>query len=196
MKMLPLFSLLSLFPILTSCAPYQAYPVNPNTNAWIAKAVAEKQKGQVNENWNVRCDTGHVSAVRRCSASAEGKMMDLNGNAVAPINIGGNIYEPSGGGLSVEFYDNYGPLINVGHNYPGRKPIIRIDENKPLTISDDGGVTDHKPDPAIVQQMRKGAVARIQYDKWPKGTQTMIVKINGFDQAWERLNQLRKEKNK
>lgn len=148
-------------------------------------ALMEQQRQQrfVNENWYVDCDEDRVTAIRSCFARTSGQVLGQDG-------------EPYGQKIipfKVVYIGNLGPFVEVGvHDFPGRTPIVRVDHNEPIIVQDDGGVRASSPNPALVQQMLSGHIARATYHVWPKGQEQMYVNLTGFDQAWQRLNLIRK----
>lgn len=173
--------------LMTACSSHQKEEEERITNQIRARvALMEQQRSTryVNSNWYVDCAVDAVSAVRRCYASTFGKSLGHDGEP-----YGSNIIP-----FKVVYVDKSGPYVEVGvHDFPGRTPTVRIDDNKPVSVQDYGGVQAPSPDPLLVQQMLSGRVTRATYHVWPKGPEQMYVDISGFDQAWQRLNIVRNQ---
>lgn len=136
------------------------------------------QLAKVNDNWNVNCTVDPVTTSRRCFASTFGQMMGHDGRPYGEKSIPFQVY----------FFDTLGPFVMVGwHTYPGRYPIVRVDDNTPITVRDDGGVSTLEPEPFLVEQLRLGKVARAQFHSWPEGCRNMFIDLAGFEEAWQRL---------
>jgi len=118
---------------------------------WARKMEKLEQERRVNENWSVGCTVDQVTKLKRCFAATFGQNMAHDGQGYGSKSIPFQIY----------FLGDYGPFVMVGlHNYPGRHPIVRIDENDPVIVPDDGGVSVPKPDVQLVELLRKGAIVR------------------------------------
>ena len=91
--------------------------------------------------------------------------------------------------LEIQFEGGRGPYVVIyGHDFPGRYPQIRFDDDSaPLTVSDDGGVRGHFPDPGIVQRMRSAGSAIARYHEWPDGQRVGEWDLTGFDAAYREL---------
>lgn len=153
------------------------------TNQMRARAALMEKQRYVNENWNADCTVDNVSTVRRCYAGTFGQRLGYDGEPFGSKSIP----------FQVVYIDRSGPFIRVGyHTYPGRHPTVRIDDHAPVSVQDDGGVTAPSADPLIVQQMLSGRTARAAYHVWPQGEEQMYVDLSGFDQAWQRLNVIKK----
>lgn len=153
------------------------------TNQMRARAALMEKQRYVNENWNADCSVDNVSTVRRCYAGTFGQRLGYDGEPYGSNSIP----------FQVVYFDGSGPFIRVGyHTYPGRTPTVRIDDHAPVNVQDDGGVTAPSADPLIVKQMLSGRVARATYHVWPQGQEQMYVDLTGFDQAWQRLNAIKK----
>jgi len=169
-----------------SCAITSSQQSEPDkladkSRAW---AAALEKKRRVNDNWSAYCTIDNVTKLKRCYAGSFGQSMGVDGEPYGPKNIPFQVY----------FLNQSGPYVMVGyHTYPGRTPIVRIDKNEPMQVYDDAGVSEPRTNPALVQQMLAGQVARARYDVWPDGSREMYIDLKGFGEAWRRLNQLRSE---
>ncbi len=142
---------------------------------WAKKLDRERR---VNENWSVDCTVDQVTTLKRNFASTFGQLMAYNGSAYGGNHIPFQVY----------FLGESGPFVSVGfHTYPGRYPTVRVDDNDPIRVQNDGGVSAPKPDSILVALMCTGKVARARYHSWPDGSQDMIVNLIGFEEAWLRL---------
>lgn len=133
---------------------------------------------RVNENWIVDCSTDEISRIRRCFAGTRGSAGEQLGEKLTPFQV--------------YFYNKQGPFIMVGfHTYPGRRPMIRIDDDSAAVfIHDDAGVTPVGAHPEIVRRLLTAKVVRARYEHWPDGDRDMIVDVTGFAEAWARLQRL------
>ena len=145
----------------------------------VASAKKDADDRKVNENWSVHCTADQVTTTRTCRAFTFGQMMNGSGEGFGSKSIPFQVF----------FVGKLGPFVQVGyHTYPGRHPTVRVNDNKPTKIQDDGGVSPPKPvDMTVIEQLRGGQIVRARYHSWPKGGQDMIVDIEGFDAAWNRL---------
>lgn len=134
--------------------------------------------------WRTDCTSDAVTNDRRCFAGTFGVLMGSDGS---PILAAGNPI--SAGPLQVYFLNGHGPYILAGLNtFPGRQPSIRFDHDlAAFTVSDDAGVSIHRPDPRIVDRMLHASVARVRYHVWPEGSEDMYVDLAGFGEAWSEL---------
>lgn len=137
---------------------------------------------RVNDNWSAFCNVDAVTGVKKCAAGTFAYAMDHEGKPFGTKNYPFQVY----------FVNNQGPYVMVGlHTFPGRNPTVRVDDGAPVTVGDDGGVSPPVPAPALVDQIRTGLVARARFHSWPKGAQDIYVELTGFEEAWQRLAQLR-----
>jgi hypothetical protein len=161
-----------------------------------AQALKERQSASpppvVDENpWDVKCATGQVTAARSCMLSRFGK----------PINSDGNPYGRATIPFAVSFIGAsgqagalpHGPFIMAGfHTFPGRHPVIRVDDHEPIWLKDDAGVSAPVPEPAAVEEMRRGKVLKIHYITWPSHAgHDAVYDLDGFEAAWQRLLQMK-----
>ncbi|MSU91892.1 hypothetical protein GE300_20210 [Rhodobacteraceae bacterium 2CG4] len=153
--------------LLSSCG-------SSSTDPRIARAEAIAEARKVNQNWSADCTRDKVTNVRRCFAGTFGA-------------------SPRTAPFQVYFLGKSGPYISAGlHTYPGRKPLVRFDnDSKPYTISDDGGVSSQQPQMSVVNRMLTASTANVRYHSWPKGSRDMVVDVRGFREAWGRLLELR-----
>lgn len=137
--------------------------------------------------WTVRCVTqSAVTNTRKCFAGTFGYEMTADGQPMAP--------QITAGPFQVFYLNETGPFVMVGsHNFPGRMPQVRFDDDRTArTVPNDGGVTNPRPAPQIVNRMLSARVARASYSVWPYGTRTMFVYLDGFPEAWRELQQIRR----
>lgn len=140
-------------------------------------------------DWRVGCVTDEVTTVRHCFARTIGwSYMSYHDDELVFINMERYIFV-------VEYFDDLGPLSGVGiHTFPGKQPMVRVDEGEPMIVEDDGGVSSRKAQPEIAQQMLKGELLRGRYYEWPDDyPKRLLVDLRAFDDAWERLQAELKE---
>ena len=184
-------SLLGVMILLTACASQQQTQTDNKTNelgahvqAMIEGAKKRPQERRGNENWSVWCHVYKVTKSRLCWAGTFGQFMNYDGRGYGKKSIPFKVY----------FLDKTGPFVEVGwHNYPGKHATVSIDENDPVEVNYDGGVSVLAPDEHLVQQLRSGKIARARYHVWPHGPEDMIVDLTGFEEAWQRLLQRKSE---
>ena len=137
--------------------------------------------------WMVRCYMlSAVSNTRQCFAGTFGYNMSSDGQPQRGAT--------SAGPFQVYYLNDRGPYLMVGaHNFPGRRPEVRFDDDRNArTVPNDGGVTDPRPAPQIVNRMLTASVARASFSVWPHGTRSMFVYLDGFPEAWAELQRIRR----
>lgn len=139
----------------------------------------------VKDPWVVNCLDDQVLGLRRCWAGTFGREMASNGTPYnSPPSIPFQVFFVSNGVATL------GPFVDVGlHTFPGRRPTVRVDEHPPISVAYDAGVSGREPNPALVEQLRRGQVARARYHVWPSGPRDLFVELTGFEAAWQRLQQ-------
>jgi hypothetical protein len=164
--------------------PSLPWACNPKTyDAKVCtEALAERSRASttpaVNDPWTVHCSVDQVTTVRRCFMATFGQNMASDGSPYGRKSIP----------FQVIYYNTEGPYIMAGlHTFPGRHPIIRIDDQAPIVLQQDGGVSPSKPEPAVVEALRGGKIARLRYHVWPEGSRDAIYDLDGFETAWQRL---------
>jgi len=130
------------------------------------------------DRWSVRCQVDHVTAKRRCWAGAFGRAMA----ATTGEGYGRKMYP-----FQISYIDTEGPYLFTPNTFPGRDPIVRVDDGAPITIPHGG--LDRQVVQSLIPQLRRGQVARVRYHVWPRGAQDMIVDLDGFEAAWQQLQQ-------
>lgn len=181
---LPFVALTAL--ICAACATQTAEEreIRKVTNEALNWAASLEKERRVNDNWSAYCTVDNVTTLRRCYAGTFGQNMGYDGNPYGSKSIPFQVY----------FLNDSGPYVMVGyHTFPGRTPTVRIDNNDPVEIRDNAGVTAPGPSPILVKQMLAGKVAKARYHVWPRGSEDMYIDLSGFGQAWERLNVIRKQ---
>ena len=149
-------------------------PTATETNRLLEELREMVERRRVNDNWSADCATDNVTMVRRCFASTFGQ--SLRGD------------DP----FQIYYLNEAGPFVRVGfHNYPGREPLIRFDNDpRPFVVSNDGGVSMQQTDPAIVRRLMTATTAIARYHTWPRGHRDMTLDVTGFAEAHARLMEL------
>lgn len=155
-------------------------------DAMVAEAMRDaaelEARTRVNANWSVNCTVDQVSGTKRCFAGTFGRALSSSGDVRGTKSIPFQVF----------YVGTAGPFVGVGwHTYPGRRPLVRVDENEPVVVNDSGGVAIPAPDEALVEELRVGRTVRARYDVWPEGARDMYVELEGFEEAWRRLQALR-----
>jgi hypothetical protein len=163
--------------LVASCAG-QSPPPDPLAAAMargqimVAEAYQLERLRKVNENWSADCTTDAVTGMSRCFAATFGRYMDSRGNAIDAGNLPFQVY----------FDDQRGPFLSVGTNtYPGRTPTVRLDDGEPVHLA------ERKQQLELVVKMIDARTARARFHVWPTGHEDMIVDLQGFGEAWEKL---------
>lgn len=135
-------------------------------------------------DWQSRCTADQVTASKTCRAFTFGERLASDGSRFNGRNIPFQVF----------YIGSSGPYIQAGfHTFPGRRPVIRFDDDtRTYTVSDDGGVSNQRPDPLIVARMKSATVARVRYHVWPEGQRDMIVDLAGLNDALQQLDQIRR----
>lgn len=177
-------AIVSLCTVLAACTTHttEERRVADSSKAALAWPENLERERRVNENWSAYCTTDQVTTVKRCYAGTFGQSMGNDGQPYGSKNIPFQVY----------FLDTSGPFLMVGyHTFPGRTPTIRVDDLVPIQVHNDAGITALRPDPELVEALRTGSVVKARYHVWPDRTEDMLVKLQGFEEAWQKLNQLR-----
>jgi hypothetical protein len=169
--------------------PSRPWACNPKTyDAKVCtEAHAERSRASttpaVNDPWTVHCSVDQETTVRRCYMETFGQAMTSDGRPYGSKSIV----------LQLIYYDTKGPYVMAGlHNFPRRHPIVRIDDQAPIVLQQEGGVSSSKPEPALVEALRRGKIARRRYHVWPDGVgRDAIYALDGFEAAWQRLLELK-----
>lgn len=142
----------------------------PNIHPDIQKANQLAEKRRINANWSGDCNKDKVSNLTTCWVQTKG--------------------------IWVRYLGQKGPYIKIGsHDFPGRKPSVRFDNDaKPFEIDDDPAV-GISPQKTVVTRMLSASTAYTRYHVWPNGHKDAEVSLDGFPEAWERLQQLVISKN-
>lgn len=110
--------------------------------------------------WRVDCTDDQALAQRTCYAGTFGETSET-------LKF-----------FQIAFVNKTGPLLRTPHDFPGRTPSVRVGDGPVLT------------DPAkIVEALKAGGTAYVAFDVWPYGGQRMIVKVDGFAEAYQLLLQ-------
>lgn len=135
-------------------------------------------------DWQSSCTTDQVTASKTCRAFTFGERLASDGSRFNGKNIPFQVF----------YIGSSGPYIQAGfHTFPGKSPVIRFDDDSRIyTVSDDGGVSNQRPDPQIFNRMKSATVARVRYHVWPEGPRDMIVDLGGLTNALQELDQIRR----
>lgn len=149
----------------------------PEVTEALERAAKLDRERRVNENWSVFFTVDQITLAKTYRASTFGRAMAYNGTPYGSKNIPFQVY----------YINNTGPFLMVGLNtYPGKTPTVRIDDNDPVSV---GGMLR---DLSLIDQLLTGKILRGRYWVWPEGARDMYVELEGFEEAWERLTELRK----
>ena len=135
-------------------------------------------------DWQSSCTIDQVTASKTCRAFSFGERLASDGSTFNGKNVPFQVF----------YIGNAGPYIQAGfHTYPGRRPVIRFDDDtRTYTVSDDGGVRNQRPDPQILARMKNASIARVRYHVWPEGQQDMLVDLSGLNGALLDLDRVRR----
>jgi hypothetical protein len=164
--------------LFASCAGRTAPPPDPvaqtiaQSQLMVAEAYQLERLRKVNENWSADCTTDAVTNVSECRAATFGQSMDHRGQGYGDKNLPFHVY----------FIDQRGPFLRMGFNtYPGRTPTVRLDDGEPVHLA------EREQQLELVGEMINARTARARFHVWPTGSEDMIINLQGFGEAWEKL---------
>lgn len=92
-------------------------------------------------SWSIDCRVDSMSDRRSCSIKASGgELLVYYGTAGQPQEI-----------------------CIIGHDFPGRRGMIRVDKNQPVSTGLDGCV----PASRLLSQLKRGTTVSFRYYEWP-----------------------------
>jgi hypothetical protein len=130
-------------------------------------AYADK-KEKVNDNWSIVCVSDSVNGEKIHYIETLGKHMDKNGHVFGNKQLIIRVYKSG----------NHYYIVIPNNDFPGREPVVIIDDNHAMTLSSiDNNTT-------IVRQLIGAKTAQIDYNQLPYGARHMVVDVRGFDKAF------------
>lgn len=194
-KTLTLIATTVLVAVLAGCATSSAGPTANETPALARDEISVAEFfAEPGSRWFVECSEDPVTAVRMCRAATLGRAYYADRDGLPETVLGGLRGLFSGSTqVSVVYLDDRGPYIEVAsHDYPGERPVMRIDSSDPIVIQDDGGATEHTPQPEVPPQLMDATRVLVRYFKWPAGAEEIILDARGFADAWQELQDMLK----
>lgn len=116
--------------------------------------------------WSIDCRADAMSDRRKCS------------------------FFPHNGGLDVEYGTSTQPkeICVTNHNFPGRRAMIRVDQNAPVTTNTSGCA----PIGSLLTQLKTGSVVTVRRYEWPYDyPQDKSHTLSGFSKAMQVVDRIR-----
>lgn len=134
---------------------------------------------RVNANWSSDCTiTNPLEKTRRCFLATSAQRISASGDPVGSLKDNFQIY----------YLNESGPYFRISnHNYPGRTPSVRVDDNQVIQLPNTATETYQN----VANQMLLGKRMLAQFTVWPDSMDTyMLVDLEGFNDGWKRLQSL------